>query len=224
MKNKRIMALLLAVSLVLALAACGAGSRRDSMDAQAFSDSGAPMDHRDGMNQTDTMQDTESMAQNDGMQTFPAFEGMDLEGNSVKSEDLFGGNAATVVNFWFTTCGPCVGELSELDALNKELADKGAALVGINAFTLGGDKDAISDAKDVLAQKGASYQNVYFDKDSEAGTFADDVYAFPTTYVVDRKGTIVGQAIVGALTEPKQMEMVRQLVDQALATDTGPMS
>ena len=43
------------------------------------------------------------------MQKFPAFEGKDLDGNAVKSDELFSGNAATVVNFWFTTCNPCVG-------------------------------------------------------------------------------------------------------------------
>ena len=59
------------------------------------------------------------------LQKFPAFEGKDLDGNEVKSDTLFSGNAVTVVNFWFTTCNPCVGELSELDALNKELAEKG---------------------------------------------------------------------------------------------------
>ncbi|MCI5753416.1 MAG: redoxin domain-containing protein, partial [Clostridiales bacterium] len=53
------------------------------------------------------------------MQKFPAFEGKDLDGNTVKSDELFSANAVTVVNFWFTTCNPCVGELSELDALNK---------------------------------------------------------------------------------------------------------
>ena len=59
------------------------------------------------------------------MQKFPAFEGKDLDGNTVKSDELFSANAVTVVNFWFTTCNPCVGELSELDALNKELAREG---------------------------------------------------------------------------------------------------
>ena len=87
------------------------------------------------------------------MQKFPAFEGKDLDGNPVKSDELFSANAVTVVNFWFTTCNPCVGELSELDALNKELAKKGGALIGVNTFTLDGDEAAISEAKDVLARR-----------------------------------------------------------------------
>ena len=155
------------------------------------------------------------------MQKFPAFEGKDLDGNTVKSDELFSANAVTVVNFWFTTCNPCVGELSELDALNKELAEKGGSLIGVNTFTLDGDEKAISEAKDVLAKKGATYQNVYFDSDGEAGKFTTNIFAYPTTYVVDRSGNIVGEPIVGAITEKKQAETLQKLIDQALAADMG---
>ena len=155
------------------------------------------------------------------MQKFPAFEGKDLDGNPVKSDELFSGNAVTVVNFWFTTCNPCVGELAELDALNKELAEKGGALIGVNTFTLDGDETAISEAKDVLAKKGATYQNVYFASDGEAGKFTTNIFAYPTTYVVDRSGNIVGDPIVGAITEKKQAETLQKLIDQTLAADMG---
>ena len=155
------------------------------------------------------------------MQKFPAFEGKDLDGNTVKSDELFSGNAVTVVNFWFTTCNPCVGELAELDALNKELAEKGGALIGVNTFTLDGDEAAISEAKDVLAKKGATYQNVYFDSDGEAGKFTTNIFAYPTTYVVDRSGNIVGDPIVGAITEKSQAQALQTLIDQALAADMG---
>ena len=177
-------------------------STDDAMSVPAGSDMTTPLD--DG-----------------SMQKFPAFEGKDLDGNPVKSDELFSGNAVTVVNFWFTTCNPCVGELSELDALNKELAEKGGALIGVNTFTLDGDEAAISEAKDVLTKKGATYQNVYFDSDGEAGKFTANIFAYPTTYVVDRNGNIVGEPIVGAITEKNQAETLQKLIDQALAADMG---
>ena len=152
---------------------------------------------------------------------FPAFEGKDLDGNTVKSSDLFSGKAVTVVNFWFTTCGPCVGELGDLDALNKELSGKGGALIGINAFTLDGNEAAISEAKDVLTQSGATYQNVYFDSGSEAGKFVESIYAYPTTYVVNRSGRIVGDPIVGAITSKAQSDALQAQIDKALAADMG---
>lgn len=165
--------------------------------------------------------DTSNPPDDGSMQKFPAFEGKDLDGNPVKSDELFSANAVTVVNFWFTTCNPCVGELSELDALNKELAKKGGALIGVNTFTLDGDEAAISEAKDVLAKKGVTYQNVYFASDGEAGKFTTNIFAYPTTYVVDRNGNIVGDPIVGAITEKKQAETLQKLIDQALAADVG---
>ncbi|MFR4116303.1 MAG: TlpA disulfide reductase family protein [Faecalibacterium sp.] len=165
--------------------------------------------------------DTSNPPDDGSMQKFPAFEGKDLDGNTVKSDELFSANAVTVVNFWFTTCNPCVGELSELDALNKELAEKGGSLIGVNTFTLDGDEKAISEAKDVLAKKGTTYQNVYFDSDGEAGKFTTNIFAYPTTYVVDRSGNIVGEPIVGAITEKKQAETLQKLIEQALAADVG---
>jgi len=174
-------------------------------------------------NDTTTPPDDGSMQKSDdgSMQKFPTFEGKDLDGNTVKSDELFSANAVTVVNFWFTTCNPCVGELAELDALNKELAEKGGALIGVNTFTLDGDEAAISEAKDVLAKKGATYQNVYFNSDGEAGKFTENIFAYPTTYVVDRNGNIVGEPIVGAITEKNQAETLQKLIEQALAADVG---
>lgn len=125
----------------------------------------------------------------------------------------------TVVNFWFTTCGPCVGELGDLEKLNKELGEKGGELIGINSFTLDGDKKAISEAKEVLDKNGASYRNVYFDSDSDAGKFTAGIYAYPTTYVVDRNGNLVGDPIVGAISNKNQMEELQKQIDTALATD-----
>ena len=164
---------------------------------------------------------TGSKTDDSSLPKFPAFEGKDLDGNTVKSSDLFSGKAVTVVNFWFTTCGPCVGELGDLDALNKELSGKGGALIGINAFTLDGNEAAISDAKDVLTQSGATYQNVYFDSGSEAGKFVESIYAYPTTYVVNRSGRIVGDPIVGAITSKAQADTLQAQIDKALAADVG---
>ena len=174
-------------------------------------------------NDTTTPPDDGSMQKSDdgSMQKFPTFEGKDLDGNTVKSDELFSANAVTVVNFWFTTCNPCVGELAELDALNKELAEKGGSLIGVNTFTLDGDETAISEAKEVLAKKGATYQNIYFGSDGDAGKFMENVFAYPTTYVVDRSGNIVGEPIVGAITEKNQAETLQKLIDQALAADAG---
>lgn len=159
--------------------------------------------------------------ENSDLMKFPSFEGKDLDGNEAKSSTLFAGNTVTVVNFWFTTCGPCVGELSDLEALNKSLSEKGGEVVGINSFTLDGDKTAISEAKDVLTKKGASYKNIWFESNSEAGKFTSGLYSYPITYVVDKNGNIVGDPITGAITGKKQSEKLNKLIDQAIANSKG---
>ena len=165
--------------------------------------------------------DTSNPPDDGSMQKFPAFEGKDLDGNTVKSDELFSANAVTVVNFWFTTCNPCVGELTELESLHQELTKKGGGVIGINSFTLGGDEAAISEAKSVLSKKGVTYPNVYFPAQGEAGKFVENVFAYPTTYVVDRSGNIVGDPIVGAITDKSQMESLNNLINKALSADKG---
>ena len=116
----------------------------------------------------------------------------------------------------FTTCNPCVGELGDLEKLNKELAEKGGTVIGVNSFTLDGDKTAISDAKNVLSKKGITYKNIWFDSKSEAGKFTSGLYSYPTTYVVDKNGNIVGQPIVGAITSSSQEKQLNKLIDEAI--------
>ena len=153
---------------------------------------------------------------------FPAFEGMDLDGNPVTSE-LFKNNAVTVVNFWFSTCAPCIAELSELNALNEELKLKGGAVIGINADTIGGDESMIMEARRILEKKGAMYQNIYFPVESEAGKLTYSITAFPTTVVVDRNGNIVGEAILGGINNETQMKVLQDLIDETLARDMATL-
>lgn len=148
---------------------------------------------------------------------FPSFTGKDLDGNEVNSDELFSKNKVTVMNFWFTTCKPCVSELGDLEDLNKELAAKGGQVVGVNSFTLDGNKDEVADAKDVLSKKGVTYKNIWFKSDSEAGKFTSKLYSFPTTYVIDQNGNIVGEPIVGGINSSEQRETLNKLIEQALA-------
>ena len=151
---------------------------------------------------------------------FPQFEGSDLEGNPVDNS-LFAGNAFTVVNFWFNGCKPCVQELDDLNALNERIKAQGGEVVGINVETLSGNEQGIELAKQILEMTGAKYRNIYFDANSEAGTFALGIMAFPTTYVFDRNGRIVGEPLLGGIDIEQNMETLQKLIDQAVAADKG---
>lgn len=161
---------------------------------------------------------SQSMAQTTS--TFPQFEGKDLDGNSVSSS-LFADNAFTVVNFWFSGCKPCVEELGDLNQLNEELKAKGGAVVGINTDTLDGGEDAIAEAKSILSEKGASYSNIYFAWDSDAGNLVSQIFSYPTSILVDRNGNIIGDPIVGGINNPDVLEEVNSRIDQILAGDQG---
>ena len=169
---------------------------------------------------SDASSQPEDAAQGDA---FPQFTGKDLDGNDVDNS-LFSANAFTVVNFWFNGCKPCVQELGDLSALNERIKEQGGEVVGINVETLDGNKQGIETAKQLLEMTGANYRNIYFDASSEAGTFALGIMAFPTTYVFDRNGRIVGEPLLGGIDNEKNLEMLQKTMDEALARDSAVLS
>ena len=151
---------------------------------------------------------------------FPDFKGTDLDGNPVDSS-LFAQNAFTVVNFWFNGCKPCVEELDDLNALNQQVKEQGGEVIGINTETLDGNPQGIETAKQLLAATGASYRNIYFDSGSEAGSFALGLMAFPTTYVFDRSGKVVGEPLLGGIDKEENLAALQKNIDAALAKDAA---
>ena len=151
---------------------------------------------------------------------FPKFQGSDLDGNAVDNS-LFSGNAFTVVNFWFNGCKPCVEELDDLNALNEKVKAQGGEVVGINTETLDGNQQGIEAAKKLLEATGASYRNIYFASGSDAGKFALGIMAFPTTYVFDRDGNIVGEPLLGGIDKEENLAALQKNIDAALAKDSA---
>ena len=177
----------------------------------------------EGMAMADGVTDNMDMSmEDDSSEKFPPFEGSDLDGNPVTSE-LFKENSVTVVNFWFSSCAPCIAELSELNALNEELKLKGGAVIGINADTIGGDESMIMEARSILEKKGAAYQNIHFSTDSEAGKLTYSITAFPTTVVVDRNGRMIGEPILGGINNEAQMKALQVIIDEVLARDMATL-
>lgn len=149
---------------------------------------------------------------------FPSFEGKDFDGNDVDSS-IFAENSVTVINFWFNGCSPCVEELEDLNKLNESLKEKGGELIGINVEAFDGNEKVIAEAKSILESKNASYRNIYFDSDSEAGQYAAQIMAFPTTVFVDRQGNIIGEAILGSINDEESMKIVNERIDEIIEAD-----
>ena len=151
---------------------------------------------------------------------FRNFSGQDLDGNSV-DESLFSANAVTVVNFWFTGCKPCVAELSMLDELNNTLKAMGGEVIGINTETFDGNEAAMKEAAAVLESQGAKYRNLSIDSASDAGKYASDIMAFPTTILVDRNGNIVGDPILGGIDNQDNYDSLMQQIQSVIDADSA---
>lgn len=151
---------------------------------------------------------------------FRNFSGQDFDGNSV-DESLFSANAVTVVNFWFTGCKPCVAELSMLNELNNTLKAMGGEVIGINTETFDGNEAAMKEAAAVLESQGAKYRNISIDSASDAGKYASDIMAFPTTILVDRNGNIVGDPILGGIDNQDNYDSLMQQIQSVIDADSA---
>lgn len=157
-------------------------------------------------------------ARDTSQKAFPAFSGQDLEGKKVDSS-LFADNAATVVNFWFSSCEACVAELEKLDELNQALQGQGSTVIGFNTDTFGGDERAIAEAKGILEKKSARYQNVWVETGSDLADLTNGFAGYPITFVVDRNGSVVGEPVLGGIDNPAVMELLQAQIDTALQQD-----
>ena len=159
--------------------------------------------------------DNASSKSDESTGVFKGFKGKDLNGNDV-DDSLFAKNKVTVVNFWFSGCKPCVGELSKLNELNEKLKEMGGEVVGINTDTLDDNQDGIKEAKEILKAKGASYKNLTFDSDSTVGKYAGNIMAFPTTVLVDKDGNIVGEPFMGGIDDQSNYEQLMKQIQSIL--------
>ena len=161
--------------------------------------------------------DNASSKSDESTGVFKGFKGKDLDGNDV-DDSLFAKNKVTVVNFWFSGCKPCVGELSKLNELNEKLKEMGSEVVGINTDTLDNNEAGIKEAKEILKAQGASYKNLTFDSNSTVGKYAGNIMAFPTTVLVDKDGNIVGEPFMGGIDDQSNydqlMKQIQSVLDQ----------
>ena len=161
--------------------------------------------------------DNASSKSDESTGVFKGFKGKDLDSNDV-DDSLFAKNKVTVVNFWFSGCKPCVGELSKLNELNEKLKEMGGEVVGINTDTLDNNEAGIKEAKEILKAQGASYKNLTFDSNSTVGKYAGNIMAFPTTVLVDKDGNIVGEPFMGGIDDQSNydqlMKQIQSVLDQ----------
>ena len=142
------------------------------------------------------------------------FETTDLDGNPVKSEDLFAGHPVTAINLWATWCGPCKEELPELETLNAELEENDCQIIGIVTDATKDRK--IEKAKEILKNAGTDYVNLV---PFEALSEMLPQNCWPTTYFVDENGILVGEPVDSADPDMYRETIAELLGEKAQLTE-----
>jgi thiol-disulfide isomerase/thioredoxin len=110
------------------------------------------------------------------------------------------------VDFWTSWCGPCAKSFPFMSELNHDLKDKGLQVIGVNL-----DESPV-DAQSFLARYPANFAIAADTNEQCAKDFG--VKAMPSTYLVDRNGTV--RHIHLGFRSGEAMEL-RALVEQLLA-------
>ena len=175
----------------------------------------AELENKNAASATSDTQDSS----NSDASPFKNFSGKDFDGNAVDGS-LFSNNAVTVINFWFNGCKPCVAELSKLNELNDTIQSMGGEVIGINTETFDGNEAAMKEASSILESQGAKYRNFSIDSDSDAGKYASDIMAFPTTILVDRNGNIVGDPMLGGIDDQSNYDALMKQIQSVIDADS----
>lgn len=146
---------------------------------------------------------------------FPQFSEKDMNGAAVSS-DMFADYDATIINFWNNGCGTCIAEMPELEEMYQSYKEKNINLIGIGTDS-GESERNHAEALDILASKGVTYTNISPDPESDFYKgFIKDIFTYPTTYVIDSEGYIIGAPITGNVKN--QMDALEKKLDQAQAS------
>lgn len=115
----------------------------------------------------------------------PDFTFPDMNNKKVSLSDFKG--KVVLLNFWTTWCGPCVEEMPSLESLYRELQGDDFALLAVNL------REKEKPVRQFL-EKNQLTLPVLLDTHGQ-GMSSYGVWSIPATYIIDKKGYLVGRAI-----------------------------
>ena len=132
--------------------------------------------------------------------TFPVKSLETLDGKGLNLDQLKG--KPSVINFWYTGCGPCIKEMPLLNEIQKDYGDK----VNFIAITF----DQAERVKQFLDKHSFNYRHAVNAKD-----FMNDIkfHQFPKTFYLDKNGIVV--KIEDVLTHEQKPE-AKNTINQLL--------
>ncbi|MBR2675085.1 MAG: TlpA family protein disulfide reductase [Mogibacterium sp.] len=176
--KKRLIALIAVLAMSMAIfAACGGSGAGEENGKAEGTDGGSE-------------KKTEKIAE---------FTTVDLNGNEV-TQAIFADVDITMINFWGTYCAPCIKELPDLQKISGSY-DGRFQMIGVPIDVNFSDKNSAEykNALKYLEQAGADYMNI----EAAGGIveYMSSMQYVPTSIFVDSEGNLIGEPVVGALTD-----------------------
>jgi thiol-disulfide isomerase/thioredoxin len=141
----------------------------------------------------------------------PEFEAYTLEGKKINRELLKG--KLTIINFWFTTCAPCVAEIPGLDAIVQKFgADK------LNYIAIG--RENSQDIKDFLVANPWRFEQIPDGAEISKKNFKLR-WGFPTTFLLNKNAEII-LAIAGGKSDSTAVEAVQRELIPVIERELKP--
>jgi peroxiredoxin len=125
----------------------------------------------------------------------PDFKLSNLEGQTVSLSSFLG--KPVFINFWTTTCGPCVQEMPYLQQIQNDWASKGLIVLSIN---LGEDTDRV---ENFIRSHNYTFPVLLDSRYEVAGKY--NVRYTPTSIFIDTEGKIKAD-IIGAFKNKASIE------------------
>ena len=143
----------------------------------------------------------------------PDFALKDLSGNTVHLSDFRG--KAVVLNFWATWCAPCKAEMPWFVEMQKQYGPQGLAIIGVSL-----DDDVTPEQIAKFTRQLDVNYTILLGNDDTAKLYGG-VDALPTTFYIDRNGTLV-DAIMGLPERDEIEENVKRVLASGKASAVSP--
>ena len=140
--------------------------------------------------------------------TAPATEAVDLDGKKVTLAGHRG--KVVVLDFWHTTCGPCIRMVPRANALVKELKGRPFVQVGVSV------DPSREKVRAFLERTEMPWAHWWVGGTSRA-LEAWDVEGYPTVYVIDHEGVIRHRRVGFDAATDDLHDIVHALVEKAEA-------